>query len=362
MREERHFGIGCFVFQLRDPKSDPKLWPDALEQTLNAIPGVSKVNILVLEGDLEDCVNPNEPDRSLDPQVIDFIWPQPGFADIQFEVSVPTVPGSPDSQSEQFFVRTLYGWYGPCTFITREGPFDWMLGASAVTKVRTFLEDSIPDTAPVAFSSISPSPFPADCELRPAHEPQKQFEFKRVKNVAYPHYTFEYDYNEFERILAADGELQYLLSAEIQAFYYLTRMKSRRRRITLDLYNRVVDYSRKHRERGIVAYVKRIFSTGHEARNLGLEILEANLLAQEDQVRADRDVVGLRSTSAHLGAFDSVLEEKKREDFSRYIENARQVILLAESSRSKDLEIAVVAASTTLGGLAGAAAALIAGG
>ncbi len=356
-----YFGIGCYAFELAAGLPDLEAaWASSVESALNALPSVDEVRVAA-----NSFVSGEEPNEPFDFSTVGRLWflPQPGVGVVSFRIKIPKrlqrdlVPWREPECGENFRVQTLYSTHGPSTFIvcldkSAQG------GNDAVVLVREFLMKHLVGPNGLHLTNLGPSPFHTDCSVMPGAA--SDFEVDELPGK-YTHHAFRYDVaahsSEEDAALALHG----YLADELGAFYRLVRYRNRRLARAVQIANQAEKLIKIHRATGARNNLERLFGTGRSARALGLDVLSAEFATARDE-EWSAAMIERVYRGQYGGPFRKFLVSEAAETFPAYLNNAKAVVSLLEGGRTKELEMAIVAGATLLGGAAGAVAALVSGG
>lgn len=364
------FGLGCFAFEMTRGDTERvvkfQTWADEVTSALCGIPSIEKVDVHLDRLDLNRDEWSVGAQRSGGPPEVQFFEPDLTGSQIAFEVSIPKRlhPELLDGQThecEKFRVETLYEYRGPCSFVTcLDGPGD---GALAVRLLWRFLRREIPRSSEsVVFTNLGPSPFHARFALAPSgHGAVEPVQWEKVGTFGYTAYSLTYDAGQYASIEDAYDDVQFRLSHELSLFYDLVRLRNWSMEMSSHLNNATSALVSRHHAKGLKAAVGRVFRSGADARTLGLETLQARLELGYHVEYARDAVRDTYSQTKILGCLREFVDEYIPASENVAFKSALDVVHFAEGTRTKELEIAVISASTFLGGLAGAVAALVAG-
>jgi hypothetical protein len=358
-----HFGIGCYAFELAADVAEPEAaWASTVESALNALPSVDAVRV-----GAGSFVSGDEPDEPFEFATTRRLWfhPQPGPGVVSFRIKIPErlqrdlVPWREVECGENFRVQTIYSVHGPSTIVvcldaSATG------GNAAVVVVREFLLKHLSGSHGVHLTNLGPSPFHTDCSVEGGSA--SGFEAEIVERPrGYARHAFRYEAATHASDEEAAIALHGYLSDELGTFYRLVRYRNRRLARAVQVANKAEALIEIHRATGARNNLKRLFGTGRSARNLGLDVLSAEFATARDEERSTAMIERIYR-GQYGGPFRSYLSSEATETFPAYLQNAKAVVNLLEGGRTKELEVAIVAAATLLGGAAGAVAALVSGG
>ncbi|WP_328529567.1 hypothetical protein OG984_29145 [Nocardioides sp. NBC_00368] len=370
------FGVGCFHFTYAntDQGITTRAWADLVKQTLLSIPSVSDVSVDC--GDDPDLTW--EPDASGD-DIDDFygdFYPNPSGACIRFAVTIPRRLHSSlfdglGKQSERFEVVTEYGYEAPATFIYALDVVG-QRGSSGVILVREFLRKELRQrTDELVLRTLGPSPFHVDFVLAGVDRSSQpgvpdlldefgHWSLEREVRPGYDVLLYGYSISRFESIDEARDVMMRDLVGEVSLFYELRLRSNRRRRDADRLVSDAGLLVGMHQRRGFWGMLTRLFRSGHTARSLGISALRAQVTSEEDAAYARAEIEDIYSGARPLAQSEKKLRNVAFEEYGPEIRNALEVVSFLEGGRSKEWEVAVLAAATALGALAGAGASLLA--
>ncbi|WP_146240160.1 hypothetical protein [Curtobacterium sp. MCSS17_008] len=366
---QRQFAVGCLPIEFSTPRPATE-WPKVVERELYAISAVSNVSVT---GQF-DWLSPGQPPSALAEELSkrdnerEEFWPEPMFGRVAFDVVVPlrlqsdlTWDGT-TAEHESFRVVTMYGYEGPCTFISllnTDGEITTADSTNSVAVVHSFISKELEkNKSGLRMARVGPSPFHIDATLT-AMELDKPFHVEELGRRGYRRLDFRYDRSTFDSIDDAERALQRSIAGELALFYFLIRVRNRRTDRAHSLLDATNELVAAQQRTGIVAWLKRVFFSASKTRRLGLEVLSAKLLATSEADTAARRIEQEQAQTVSLSAFTSELAEASADDTSPVVENAEQVVAFSEKFRSAEFEVSVVATSTILGAVAGAIVALV---
>lgn len=365
------FGIGCFAFEVADARREEVWefdeWRSAVQTALSALPNVADV---VVDLEVSMLLGPEwtpfrDDSESSPPSLKEFEPDIPGTF-VEFDITIPRRMHADliehELASERFTVTTMYEFHGPVTFV--RGVDHLEHGSQAVRLLWRFLERELPkQSTDIKFTNLGPSPFHVDAKLSPADGGDVQespFECSRTRLAGYDMLDFKYSTDEFSDIHDATYDLYDRLSGELSLFYKLVRLRNLALHSDLYLAEGTAALVAGHQKRGLRATVRRIFGASGPARQLGLAGLSAKIQNASSAALATREINEVLSPSDRLRCFEGELREYAPSLESLVVRNTLEVVDFVETGRSKEFEIAIVGASTLLGGLAGAIAAVVA--
>jgi hypothetical protein len=190
--------------------------------------------------------------------------------------------------------------------------------------------------------------------------PPRAFAWEVVSRYGYADLVLTYPARAFDSIEDAYADVKFALASEMSLFYLLIRYQAWSLRISSFLMNKTSDLVDIHTKKGLAGSFSRLFRTGAIARRLGLEALQAKLALGFYIEVASEAVADTYAQSGVIGCLRDFVDGAMPSAENGAISNALDVVAFAENGRTKEVEIAVVSASTLLGGAAGALAAIIA--
>ncbi|WP_448610867.1 hypothetical protein [Geodermatophilus sp. URMC 60] len=342
-------------------------WRSKVEEALGRISSVEKVEVTFDAALLRSDRWTLKPAVTDGPPVMQRFQPNIPDAEVTFEVAIPRRlhPELLDGEthaSERFRVETIYDYHGPCTFVTcldGDGDRD---GSLAVRLLWRFLRQQIPRVSDdIVFTLLGPSPFHASFQLEPGDTKGQPVSWEVVRHVGYSDIRVHFSAEQFSDAHRAFTYVQFRLARELSLFYYLVRMQNWGREYSRHLTARTSALVSDHNATGWRASMHRVFGSAAEARSLGLDALGAKLLFAHNEEYALDSVTRVYAQSDAVGCLRKWVDEVSPTTASPELETTLEVVRFAEAGRSKELEIAILSASTLLGGIAGAAAAMIAG-
>ncbi|MFI8523036.1 hypothetical protein ACIGB8_01205 [Promicromonospora sukumoe] len=312
------------------------------------------------ESDLPDESYP-EPPTVADNYRYDF-WPEPAPCDIWFDVHVPKrmqadllgEKSGDGAGAESFRIHTDYGWHGPCTFVSCLDGDEKTSPDKAVRVVHKFISQELKrSSSPIRMARVGPSPFHMVGTIAEDPSGPEGLHFEVVEVVGYRVYNFNYHPGSFDNLEAAEIGLHESVSREVQLFYDLIRRRNRRMHEAKRLSMIADQLAARHTRTGLKSWHHRVFRSGHAARSLALEAMQARLVSAQDAEDARSNIQAALENTRDLHAFTQYLEEESHDSTATEIETAVEIARLVESARSADYEVAIIAGSTLLGGLIG---------
>lgn len=357
------FGIGCFSFIITGrPELKKTEWIRAVRGALENIPAVRDVEVMIDDLDYSIEIagwagDEYKPKFESNPSI--------GF--LEFTVSIPrrirdglleapVDPVGSGDASDDYHVRIMYSWWGPCAFIVRnDGSPDW--GSSEnVRVVREFIEKEFKlRVKEVDFYYIGPSPFHVDAQVSEDSSLEKGVvRFSREKIPGYDEYKFFVSGQSSDFMSDSLGEIYEVIREEVCLFYHLQRLQVSKLHEVALISNKT--------KRLIESYqkepVKSLFLKGKVMRAVSLELIRLKYRVRSEVDSGGRDIRD-HYESAKIEPFRSYLEENIQDEYSYAIDNSREALTLLDSHRSKLGEVVFLATATLLGGLAGAASSII---
>ncbi|MGV0809628.1 hypothetical protein [Mycolicibacterium setense] len=266
--------------------------------------------------------------------------------------------------AEKIEFRTIYGFRGPVTFIRplegQEGDVTGDFAGYAVL-LREFLKRELPRyNSPIRIASVGPSPFHAQMVVSPktASAPEADHCWERTA-FGYDRIAFFYD-SEKSSSDDAYNEITATLVDPFATYYFLVRAKYRRMDTAADVSSMASQLMAVHQGEGVRAWITKTVRSGRMARDLLLDTLTAKYSDSTDRTYLKEEVLGGVSTS-RLPVLEEICAHEVEETFVGQLGLAEDIARTLEGGRVSQYEVLVVSASTLLGALAGAIAALIAG-
>jgi hypothetical protein len=336
----------------------PAEWPRLVQDSLLQIPSVTDVHV---RGDADYLGKeplPSAPDE--DDNHRPFFWPEPSSFFTSFELNVPArmqpelLGEARDVGAETFRVRTLYGWHGPCTFVScLDGGTDAQPD-QAVRLVHAFLTRELDRSgSPIRIARLGPSPFHMRASILADEGLERDLGFRLVRIAGYKVYEFTYQPDSFADIDDAEFAVHSSIAEELQLFYELTRRSNQRSAEADRLSKEAKDLAALHTAEGLRTWIRRVFRSGSRARRLALEAMEARLVENRDAEYARRYTKSAIEQTRSLNAFTDFLAEASSDDNSDELETAAEVARLVEGSRSAEYEVVMIVGATLIGGLVG---------
>ena len=359
----RLIGFGCMPFEI--PQTSPaRVWVGAVQEALSQIATVSNMAIKIPKDALGDEVAVESDDSIAipDDNVRPWFWPEPDFTSITFDVRIPhrmqpELGMFSTAGAEHFRVLTVYGFHGPCTFVSvldGSDP-DEVSPSTAVGIVHGFLSRELArQGGPVRMARVGPSPFHMDAELIEGPNDQiKPLIFERLGRAGYERVRFTYHPGVFDSIDEAEKALQHSLQGQLELFYYMERLTNIQQDDAQKLRRASSALVAKHSLTGPKGWFTRLFATASDARRLGLQVLDYQTRSAQQSDTFERWTRDELAQSKTVPIFEDSIRRISEDDSPSLTANVGEVVRFVEAGRRSEFEVLMLSAATLLGGLAG---------
>ena len=353
MGQSIDFGVGCFTFEWREA-SEGKSGIDWANDVTEALSSLAHVSNIEVNSD-QYLLHGTEPEEQFGQQA--YAHPHPHFALMCFDITIPQrqheqylMPGTKASENYRVIIR--YGYESPVAYVfplDRTGNHGD--GSTGVELVRKHLAEHFKDMPKVRFSFVGPSPFHAEFSLLSGGVLDEVFECDVLATRGYDDITLRYDEASFDNAQEAQAALMHEINHELSLYYYLHRLKNRRRALAVEVAEEARGLVALHTEKGFKGRWRRLFMSGGKARSLALAVLDAELDAAWDAQGMESSIQ--TSYRGGDGFLRSYVEPVGIDPLSPLIVNARNVVQQLESGRTKELEVTLITTATVGGALAG---------
>jgi len=363
-----YFGVGCFVFVV-DKFENISDWFARIEDALGSI---GSIDDLVVSKDVESMFGGVLSLVGSDGEVEGCFQPTDGR--IQFRINIPRRLheklgswGDVDDTEAvtEFNVDVRFEYHGPVVFVQSvDAPSSSYPSPSAgVILVREYLSKELEKLAMgVTFQTIGPSPFHVEFEtsVHPKEDMPENWPgpMAVIKHPGYDLFRATF-YGDF-KIENALEFTQDFLADELALFYDLTRVVLIRS-MKLDLVRGSLEELIKfHQNRGVRALFSRVFRTSQRARRLLVDVLESEIEEVRAKQFGEEAIREQFSATNKSPQFAEKLRDVQELSYLEELRAIRESVSTLDSGRANDFEVFIISASTILGGIAGAVAALIA--
>lgn len=348
------FGVGCFAFEWLDDLGERSGtdWAEDVIDVLSSLPNVSSIDASASHYFLRD----REPGDDF--RTAASAYPHPHHASVRFDITIPRrhhelVPKGMTA-SENYRVHIEYRYDSPVAYVV---PLDHVSdegsGSTGVMLVRQHLAEHLPESGKVKFSFAGPSPFHADfCLVAGVGADMTEvLECDLLPSRGYDDIFFRYDPDSFDDINEAFTALRQDIGHELSLYYYLIRKRNGRNQTAVEVAQQAHELVSLHTEKGAKSRWRRLFQSGAQARQLALEVMDAELADAWDLQLAENNVQATYKSGE--GFLRTYVDPVATHSLSPLIVNARSIVQQLESGRTKELEITLVSAATVGGALAG---------
>ncbi|MBA4609599.1 hypothetical protein H1W00_14030 [Aeromicrobium sp. Marseille-Q0843] len=373
------FGVGCLAFEYKERPIEFTLgeWAAEVRASLEKISTIDEIDIAVENSQArykqkaslaEGEVATSSAGAFLTQRFI----PQVVGQRISFEISITSrlheqFIGARKLRAERFRVDVHYAYYGPVAFIACLEPKAARgAGSAAVVLVRKFLADALEKSdGNIRLSVLGPSPFHASFYALPAQvdgeETISRFTWEEGPRAGYRSAAIHYSDLPDASSIDVWKELQWVLADEFSAFYAVMQRRLRRMKNNSLVFQQTEELVAASTAGGFKGWFTRVFKTAARSRGLGLLAMQAQLMTISDDEFAQERLTALPRETRTLGIALEEIKQASTYAETDAVDSALAMVKFLESGRSRDFEVAVIAASTTLGAVAGALAAVIAG-
>lgn len=352
------FGMGCFAFEKGEEvilsRDEKAAWATAVESALAAIPSVSEVYIET-GADYHGSWSFGPKERPGQPR-FQMFRPMPIGAKVRFTIGIPKrfhagLLRGETLACEKYSVDTYYEYHGPCTFVTcLEGEAD---GTAGVVLVREFLQRELPrHQSDVTLSTLGPSPFHARVAVERRSAESDLAGVERLPSRGYADYRIWMPYAGEEDLREVARDIQLGLADELSIFYGLVRYVNYGLDLDFYLNSKAESLMEDSLRKGLKGWLRRVFFLGSRTRELGLEEISHRLVMQSTVLEAS-EVVQAVADRAEDSLLLSALEAQVKALSNLPLNQVSEIVEAIEGSRAHDMEVAVISASTLLGGFAG---------
>lgn len=347
------FGIGCLYFGVKQGEIDH--WEERVTETLNHLPRVSAINV---NAEIEEGWT------SIDGNV----FPIDGYVEFKIEIPLPLQrqllarinaerPGPYSIEAYRVFM--FYEYYGPVAFVVLDDPSATIWDSSAsIIIVREYLKKELA-TGPgrVRFDIVAPAPFHGDFAIE-LHEQAELIQLVRTRSRSYDDFVFRCASSAFTSATDAAEHLFGEIKDELMFFYYLRARHTSALHVAVEVSGLTGDLIAIYENRGIWAWIRRLFTSSSRMRYLALRALTAEYDAQV-RVAADAKKKDEIYSSDVIPYFTHEIEGVMSDDFSGILTGARDVAGLLSEVRARQVEVTSLFISAVAGGVAGALISLL---
>lgn len=360
------FGVGAFWFIPRNIEKRNSVTDETyIDLITTGIGKHSSINLLTLEVDWAKQFSKSVPQKSNWKKAIKDgdEYPLPDFFELTFELSVPlewqitnihpTHPWVTIKSPIQIRIKSEFHYTATFAKITSDALET--SGSKAIYVARKYLEYIFQEDPHLIFSSIGPSPFHGDFELKRGEFPPRSanpFEFNRIPKRGYDTLTFEYNIEKFNDLDEAYDRLTWFgIGSEIGLFYFI---KSRNIKITKKF--RILKTNNEHLVKLVSASpIKKLLSMksiDNHVQKCLLDIIEFEDEYESiiDYIAKELDQQKSKGITTHLDHFIQIaFEQLPNKDTKKYYSFCEFV----EKRQSKKWEIGILAAAGLVGAMLG---------
>jgi hypothetical protein len=365
---EQAFGVGCFHFGLR--KSAPtnytvRKFTEEVEKAIGSVPNVDGVEVSCDP----EAYDQEIPQLDVDPPHLEADGPYPYLphGHVSLDLLIPSRvqnqllvrPGIPTS-TERFEVDINYQFHMPVANVRPVDPLSEPDPSDSVIIVRKLLEREFgQQRSNIDFQSLGPSPIHADFYMQATDESRLPgawaFDVEIEHIRGYDRYDFYFNQSIFSDAEEALQMLWHELDTELDLFYAVTQLESRRMDAWYEIDNLTSALVELHRKRGLSAFLERTFKGSRLLNDtfVSLAEFEGNEILQANSLRDSYRHTYSADTVPHLREMvDRNLEERA----TYPTEQTRSLLQLFETRRLSAAELRVVVISAISGGAFGALA------
>lgn len=363
-----NFGAGCLTFRVPNCQS-VTTWFSQVENALSRLASIDEIQVVNRGNEFAaGCTTVDYDNGSVES------FMQPSAGGISFKVAIPErlqkgrTSGIGDGHATlgatEFRVYVQFEYYGPVTFVeclnSRLG--DEALGSEGVIIVREHLKSELDRAGGAAeLVVVGPSPFHVDFRVTVIDDVDPG-DVEVVRVMRRPGYdlcefTFYGDYplSQLKEEIAFE-----MIGEELSVFYELVRGSNEAGHELQRLNGKLGAIISSQQRKGVRASLARIFRTPKQARELMLELVHAELASIGRSQWATESIESVTNYRGRVLFLDK-MQAQASDTYLGELHLLRDAASILEAGRAKEFEIAVIAASTLLGGIAGALAALLAG-
>jgi len=359
-----NFGIGCFIFELKEDYANVQKWFESVKNELGSISSIYEI-VTNLPGKIFQGRVDIFDDESSDVKDV----PQPTAGEVSFKLKIPErfqVEYSPyfyvngkQPATADFAVTIKYSYDGPVTFVEPLGIADDSLASFSVVSVREHLIRELQKSGGrMTMYTIGPSPFHVDFRISRSTDaaPEGVEPIERRPMRGYDLCEFKF-YKEHGFDLAKEVSYK-VLADELSLFYRISKDSMIRSRHIGDLYDSFNELVEFHQRTGFRGVAGRIFRTSRKARTLLLDLFALESIESHEKKGAGESVKMLSGDGRRI-LFEDKFAELMEHSHAGELGMIRNSASMLESGRTKDFEVAIIALATVVGGLAGTVSSLI---
>lgn len=375
-------GLGCLSLipkldaETLTKRGDREWWQESLESGLGSLPSVTDLEVRItsiyagqdlssasLPADFEDVS-----ESYINLNLEEYGMPSKGSY-VKFDVTIPRRMQAelcrrrlPERPAERIELHIVYGFYGPVSFI-RPLEIDGLTGWPAseyLVLVREFLIRELARVdSPIRVSTIGPSPFHADITLCSSSGVSGDW------SHAWERAPYGYDEIKFfydpERLTPQDAyrSIADALVDPFANYYFLVRSKYSRLERAITINKMANDLIRVHNRGGLRGWFIKTLRSGKMARELLLATLTAKYADNDERAYLKERFLN-RISTANLPTLAELSVHEVEATYVDRLALAEEIATTLEGGRVSQYEVLVLSASTLLGAMAGAIAALVA--
>jgi hypothetical protein len=296
------------------------------------------------------------------------VYPIDGYVEFKVEIPLPLQrqilarisSARPESYSiEAYRVFMFYEYHGPVTFVVVDDPSATISDSSdSVVIVREYLKKELSaGSSRVRFDIVAPAPFHGDFAVE-LNEQTEAILLERTASRGYDDFIFSCSSSTFASVADAAGYLFSEIKDELMFFYYLRARRNDRFHAAEEVSTLTSNLVEIYENRGMRAWVRRLFTSSSKTRYLALRALSAEYSAQVAAAADSRKKDEIYSSDVNE-FFSGEIEDVMSEDFSSFTSGARDVASLLSEVRARQVEVTSLFLSAVAGGVAGALISLL---
>lgn len=366
MPEELSFGIGCFHFGIK--KTPPFKYTGAeyikeLRKALESIPSIDNVDFdyaeefEALSVDIEEEVPSVEKGQGFFPMARSMLR-------MEFDLYIPLRIQEQlardrflNTFTEKFRVSICSAYHSPVTFVVPIMPSRRPNPSDAVVVVRKFLEQEFKSDYS-KFESLGPSPFHADCYVRPkdvhdGDEGSRSFEAMLCPQRGYNDVVLYFDPEVFSGAEQATDAIMDEVLDELGFFYSIMQVRSMKIDAWLEIQKLVDRLLAIQQTKGIRGLFKRVFTGSRLINEAFTRTVQFQAMELFDNNSIQESYSAIYQYTEGR-CFQPYIDEQIKGQYKYPTKEISQLINFAETKKVKSIERLVVLIAALLGGAIGA--------
>lgn len=361
------FGVGCFILGVTDCGNINE-WFGRVENTLSDIAAIKSLHIKPI-GDEVFGGSVIIVDH-MTGETHRFFQPRAGS--IEFTVAIPerlqkkyyplAVRDTRPVSTTEFEVSIRYQYHGPVAYVEslHAGRMENADGASGVVAVREYLEAEIRRIGDgVQLYTVGPSPFHCDFRVALHSEPKHEDVYPLTRKRRKTYDLVQLEIYENYTLSTGKAALYEHFADELSLYYSLVRDRQARQTESIRASEKLDDLIESYQRTGLTAALRRIFKMSREARDLILKVLRAEANETASRKHSEEAIEEVAKDRSRERLFLSEMQREIGLSYVNELHAVRESAGMLESSRIKEFEVAVIAASTLFGGIAGTIASIL---